>query len=314
LDHITEKYFQIIGVSKHASIEEMKQAYKDLAKVWHPDRFIENPRLQKKANEKLKEINIAYEKLLSFYESKNSFLATCVYSDTTQKESLEEEPRTVPIDEIKQISKGYRFLVWMASIFAMVILTIIVLIYSDFKNKKSDPYMPPAILMPDHANLPEPAETDSSSIKPPIRNKYSGKTNDVNSLKKNLLKRKEYFTLGSTTDDVLATQGTPTHISGNRWNYGFSYVDFEGGRVARWYNSKLEPLNIRMLPSKEPEVRREYFTLGSTTDDVLATQGTPTHISGNRWNYGFSYVDFEGGQVARWYNSKEDPLLVEHEP
>jgi intein-encoded DNA endonuclease-like protein len=81
--------------------------------------------------------------------------------------------------------------------------------------------------------------------------------------------------------------------------------------VVRWYNSKLDPLNVRMIPVKKSDTRKEYFTLGSTTDDVLAIQGTPTLISGNRWSYGFSYVDFEAGRVVRWYNSKHDPLMIE---
>lgn len=36
-----------------------------MAKVWHPDRFVLDPRLQEKAQEKLKEINEAYEQLSS---------------------------------------------------------------------------------------------------------------------------------------------------------------------------------------------------------------------------------------------------------
>lgn len=43
--------------------EDLKQAYKDLAQVWHPDRFAHNPRLKEKAEDKLKQINIAYEVL-----------------------------------------------------------------------------------------------------------------------------------------------------------------------------------------------------------------------------------------------------------
>jgi energy-converting hydrogenase Eha subunit E len=43
--------------------EDLKQAYKDLAQVWHPDRFAHNPRLKEKAEAKLKQINSAYEVL-----------------------------------------------------------------------------------------------------------------------------------------------------------------------------------------------------------------------------------------------------------
>jgi len=57
----------MLGLKPGASPEEVTQAYRDLANVWHPDRFVGNPRLQKKAEEKIKEINAAYEYVKSFY-------------------------------------------------------------------------------------------------------------------------------------------------------------------------------------------------------------------------------------------------------
>lgn len=60
-----EKYYGILGLRPDASEQEVKNAYRDLAKVWHPDRFAHDPRLQQKAQEKLKEINEAYEALNS---------------------------------------------------------------------------------------------------------------------------------------------------------------------------------------------------------------------------------------------------------
>lgn len=59
------KYYELFGVAPGVSGRELKQAYHDLAKVWHPDRFSHDPRLQQKAQEKLKEINEAYELLTS---------------------------------------------------------------------------------------------------------------------------------------------------------------------------------------------------------------------------------------------------------
>jgi len=58
---------EILGLKPGASQEEVNQAYRDLANVWHPDRFVGNSRLQKKAEEKMKEINAAYEYIKSFY-------------------------------------------------------------------------------------------------------------------------------------------------------------------------------------------------------------------------------------------------------
>jgi uncharacterized protein YjbI with pentapeptide repeats len=55
--------YSLLGLDPSASSDEIKQAWRDLAQVWHPDRFAGNDRLQQKAQEKLKEINQAYEKL-----------------------------------------------------------------------------------------------------------------------------------------------------------------------------------------------------------------------------------------------------------
>jgi len=59
------KAYELLGVKPGVSSTELKAAHRDLAKVWHPDRFVHDPRLQEKAQEKLKEINEAYELLIS---------------------------------------------------------------------------------------------------------------------------------------------------------------------------------------------------------------------------------------------------------
>lgn len=57
------KCYEILELRPGYSQEELKQSYKDLVQVWHPDRFAHNPRLKEKAEEKLKQINTAYEVL-----------------------------------------------------------------------------------------------------------------------------------------------------------------------------------------------------------------------------------------------------------
>ena len=63
-DELT-KCYALLGLGPGASPEELKAAHRDLAKVWHPDRFLHDRRLQEKAQEKLKEINEAYDQLRS---------------------------------------------------------------------------------------------------------------------------------------------------------------------------------------------------------------------------------------------------------
>jgi len=51
-------YYEILGVKKSASLEEIKKAYRDMALRYHPDRV--PPQQKKEAEEKFKEISEAY--------------------------------------------------------------------------------------------------------------------------------------------------------------------------------------------------------------------------------------------------------------
>lgn len=55
----SKNYYEILGISKSASSDEIKSAYRSLAKKYHPDINRDNPQ----AAEKFKEVNEAYEVL-----------------------------------------------------------------------------------------------------------------------------------------------------------------------------------------------------------------------------------------------------------
>ena len=58
------RYYRILGVKDGASQEEIKKAYRQLAKEHHPDKFVNASDSEKKYHEsKMKEINEAYENL-----------------------------------------------------------------------------------------------------------------------------------------------------------------------------------------------------------------------------------------------------------
>lgn len=55
--------YEILGVSENASQEEIKVAYRELVKKYHPDKYQNNP-LADLAEEKLREVNQAYDMLV----------------------------------------------------------------------------------------------------------------------------------------------------------------------------------------------------------------------------------------------------------
>lgn len=56
--------YEVLGVSKNATDEEIKNAYRNLARKYHPDNYADNP-LADLAGEKMKEINDAYDAIMN---------------------------------------------------------------------------------------------------------------------------------------------------------------------------------------------------------------------------------------------------------
>ena len=56
-------YCRALDLEPGASIDQVKIAWRDLAQIWHPDRFASNERLKAKAEEHLKQINESYHRI-----------------------------------------------------------------------------------------------------------------------------------------------------------------------------------------------------------------------------------------------------------
>lgn len=56
--------YKVLGVSPDASDDEIKKAYKELVKKYHPDQYQDNP-LADVAAEKMADINAAYDKIMT---------------------------------------------------------------------------------------------------------------------------------------------------------------------------------------------------------------------------------------------------------
>lgn len=74
-----ENPYEVLGVRQGASEEEIKKAYRELVKKYHPDQYRDNP-LASLAEEKLKEINEAYDYLT---KNKNGEFGNYSYTENS---------------------------------------------------------------------------------------------------------------------------------------------------------------------------------------------------------------------------------------
>jgi hypothetical protein len=58
-----ETYYSVLEIPDYATPDEIKEAYRLLLQVWHPDRFQQKPALMKKVEQKSGKINVAFETL-----------------------------------------------------------------------------------------------------------------------------------------------------------------------------------------------------------------------------------------------------------
>jgi uncharacterized protein YjbI with pentapeptide repeats len=103
MDDLGRSYF-LLGLDPGATPDEIKEAWRDLVQVWHPDRFGGNDRLQEKAQEKLKQINQAYERLRNPQGAASSQTsgAASYASSYGYPGSNGDEPEIEPLEVLRQ--------------------------------------------------------------------------------------------------------------------------------------------------------------------------------------------------------------------
>lgn len=89
---------KLLDLDASADWEDIQQSYRDMVKVWHPDRYQHDARLSEKALERTKQINLGYQAIVAL--GKEGFIAW--RNEHQQPRSkIEPTPRSIPKQQEK---------------------------------------------------------------------------------------------------------------------------------------------------------------------------------------------------------------------
>jgi curved DNA-binding protein CbpA len=326
---------QALDLHAGASEKQIRDAYRTLVKVWHPDRFQSDAALKEAAEAKLKALNAAY-----------LFLTTP--EERRQNQSSQKPRRPRPAAQPAQprsqarthTRRRFRFPAVALFKFGVVAAGILVAgvflmamdsffasdpttgrIYSEMRaqvaanaratastvwsqaGRHLDGLLPektgaaPVTGTEDAAFLQSNAQSsDNQSIPQSLHRREPGAPRAETS------KLQPYITAGLTRDEVIAVLGAPTASTESRLAYGASQLDFTAGKLSGWKIESSAPIRVKLWPDAPVDPTLAAFKVGSTKNDVLVVQGTPTLFSEKTFGYGGSRVFFENNRVVGWKN------------
>jgi hypothetical protein len=290
------RFYATLGVNPDTDWETLRGHYKRLIGQWHPDRFSGDTTSRKIAEERSKEITIAYQALGNYRREHGVLPPRKLAIDVGAQRP---RPRTDPVsDRVNDhaetgamnatVSEPAKSDLGRRHRFALALFTAIAALY----------------LAARYAGLMAPGDSSqpSENLKDP---------NIATQAPPESSRREHHWIwIGSTVGEVYAAQGVPTLTQGETWHYGKSQIRFAQGKVISWNQHPDNPLRI----ARDQPVQMQYgvFEVGSTKDEVRTIQGTPVTETDTIWDYGPSRVHFKNNRVVRWEESPTQPLRVAH--
>jgi hypothetical protein len=277
-----------LGLDNNADANDVKQAYRDLAKIWHPDRFQNDERVGAKAEAQIKIINEAKTVALTYVEKYGHFRHV---KDENAGAGMGFEPPKPP---------------------------------PRYRQEQPRPRPRPEPEPPPKQEPPKPPPRQERPKPPPREKKKPEPDPDIFEESMSI---GDYLP-GSTAIFVAAILivlvgfffmlGSSLFDSPvDRYKQFTEKTNLEmAARVEALKKKEAEQAARAKAAARKVEPETEevaldtFFTVGSDKEWVSTVQGPPVQIKGTEWRYGFSTVQFDGDKVISWTSSDLNPLKV----
>lgn len=313
---------QVLELPAGATDAEIKAAYHLLVKVWHPDRFQGDKKLRDSAEEKLKLINSTYLFLTS--GSARAAQRRPPQSYPSPAARWEPSPAASPVSNPSPSSQpapsasprqsaappvarsGSR----LGSVLQTLLAIACVAVLAGLLLKGIDSRLPrkPEAMEVSASDRPTPEPAVNTAAVQPAPVATVSVSRSVRKAPPAPVRIQPLITVGMTADEVIAIAGTPASSTGDKIAYEGSEFYLKDGKVAGW---KIDPatasVRVKLWPNASVDTSLQFFSVGSTRDDVLAVEGTPTTLLDDTFGYGNSEVYFRRNRVVSW---KDDPASV----
>ncbi|MFZ1938480.1 MAG: hypothetical protein ACLPZY_08370 [Terracidiphilus sp.] len=335
---------QSLELKTNATSAEIHNAFEVLSKAWNPNRFDGDDKMKAMAEERLKEISAAYALLTRGTVQAAPFRSEA--AGERNEAPLDAAPEAGTAGRAKKSRKlGYSkepkvrirlpmpLLIGCGAVVAALITGWILFepldatlmgipvagkVYADVKlsvrsqvqgwknkfrlsNGSTAPQAAPAEVTPTES---QPAQESEESAPLGPRTAAS-QPSAIHRTHGSVL---PLITAGLSRSEVIAAQGAPTAETGDEMDYGNSKLFFGNGVLIGWKIDRSSPLRVKLWPDAAVDPNLQSFGMGSTKNDVLVVQGTPTIYSQSTFGYGKSEVDFQNGRVVGWKSDPATPL------
>jgi hypothetical protein len=291
-------FYAALGVDPDTDWETLRRRYKRLIGQWHPDRFSGNTASREIAEERSKQITIAYQTLWK-YRRQHGVLPPrkrAIQDKGAQAPGRHADPVSDRVHSVDHAETGATGATVSAPSkskpgrrrrVAFALCAVVAALY--LADRYAGPIAPKDSQPKDTLKPPELA-TQAPVVSPGSE--------------------PHWIWPGSTLGEVYAVQGVPTFTQGETWHYGKSQIRFAQGKVISWSQHPDNPL--RIARDQPVQTQEGTFEVGSTKDEVRAIQGTPVTETETVWDYGPSRIHFKNNRVIHWEESPMQPLHVAH--